>query len=82
MACQILNLKKIYGGGFTNELLKEDNSTDKQTDIPRGHRLEPSSLTRPTEIAPEARKREGKTFNDTDTPSVRFTNKYLHIPNV
>ena len=31
MACQILNLKKIYRGGFTNELVKEDYSTQPHT---------------------------------------------------
>ena len=35
MACQILNLKKIYRVGFTNELVKEDNSTQ-----PASHRQE------------------------------------------
>ena len=31
MSCQIFNLKKIYLGGFTNELVKEDYSTHKNS---------------------------------------------------
>ena len=30
ISCQIFNLKKILGGGFTNERLKEHSSTNTQ----------------------------------------------------
>ena len=37
MACQILNLKKIYRGGSEIELVKEDNSTQPHTDTHTFH---------------------------------------------